>query len=457
MKELLKRKERIVVAKLADAGYEAYFVGGCVRDALMGRDGGDADVTTDARPEQIKEVFVDYRTIDTGIQHGTVTVLISSDAGHEETIPVEVTTYRSDGSYSDSRHPDQVEFLDDIEGDLARRDFTVNAMACDLDGNIIDPFGGREDLEAGVLRAVGEADRRFQEDALRIMRGLRFASVLDFEIESETAEAMFRNRHLLKEISAERIFVELKKLVTGQAAGKVIRRYVDIFEYVIPELCVMKGFLQHNPYHKYDVLEHCIRAMEEIRTTPENQEYMKLAALFHDVGKPDTYFMDEEGIGHFYGHPARGEEVVHEILMRLKADKFALDRISLLVKRHDLIFKRDEVLLKKWMNRLSPEVMFELLEIKRADNMATGNMHQKLKDKFHDIRIMMEKILEEEQCFSLKDLAVGGKDIIGLGVRPGPEVGRILAALLDAVIEGRCENQRDKLMALAAEKVFQPE
>jgi tRNA nucleotidyltransferase (CCA-adding enzyme) len=197
--------------------------------------------------------------------------------------------------------------------------------------------------------------------------------------------------------------------------------------------------------------------MEEIAVTPENQEYMKLAALFHDVGKPDTYFMDEEGIGHFYGHPARGEEVVHDILVRLKADKFMLDRISLLVKRHDLIFKRDEVLLKKWMNKLSPEVMFELLEIKRADNMATGNMHQKLKDKFEDIRIMMERILEEEQCFSLKDMAVDGRDIMGLGVKPGPEVGRVLGELLDAVIEGRCENQHDGLMALAAEKVLQPE
>ena len=446
MKELLNRKERIVLEKLNEAGFEVYFVGGCVRDAMMGSTGGDADVTTNALPYQIKEVFDGWRTVDTGIQHGTVTVLADG-------IPVEVTTYRNDGSYSDSRHPDQVEFLNDIEGDLARRDFTVNAMACDLEGNIIDPFGGAEDLKKKILRAVGEADRRFQEDALRIMRGLRFASVLDFEIEKETANAMMDSRHLLKEISAERIFVELKKLVTGQAAGRVIRRYVDVFEYVLPELCAMKGFLQHNPYHKYDVLEHCIRAMEEIETTPENQEYMKLAALFHDVGKPDTYFMDEEGIGHFYGHPARGEEVVHEILMRLKADRFTLDRISLLVKRHDLIFKRDEVLLKRWMNRLTPEVMFELLEIKRADNMATGNMHQKLKDKFSDIRVMMEQILEEEQCFSLKDLAVGGKDIIELGVEPGPEVGRVLAELLDAVIEGRCENDRDKLMELAAELI----
>lgn len=446
MKELLNRKERIVLEKLNEAGFEVYFVGGCVRDAMMGSTGGDADVTTNALPYQIKEVFDGWRTVDTGIQHGTVTVLADG-------IPVEVTTYRNDGSYSDSRHPDQVEFLNDIEGDLARRDFTVNAMACDLEGNIIDPFGGAEDLKKKILRAVGDADRRFQEDALRIMRGLRFASVLDFEIEKETANAMMDSRHLLKEISAERIFVELKKLVTGQAAGRVIRRYVDVFEYVLPELCAMKGFLQHNPYHKYDVLEHCIRAMEEIKTTPDNQEYMKLAALFHDVGKPDTYFMDEEGIGHFYGHPARGEEVVHEILMRLKADRFTLDRISLLVKRHDLIFKRDEVLLKRWMNRLTPEVMFELLEIKRADNMATGNMHQKLKDKFSDIRVMMEQILEEEQCFSLKDLAVGGKDIIGLDVAPGPEVGCVLAELLDAVIEGRCENDRDKLMEIAAELI----
>ena len=453
MKKLLDRKERAVLKKLNGAGYEAYYVGGCVRDAMMGRSGGDVDVTTNALPEQIKKVFAGWRTIDTGIQHGTVTVLVPEEGcGESEkdgVIPVEVTTYRSDGDYSDSRHPDQVQFLKSLEEDLARRDFTVNTMACDLEGNIIDPFGGKEDIETETLRAAGDAGRRFQEDALRIMRGLRFASVLDFEIEEKTAAAMMDSRHLLKEISAERIFAELKKLVTGKAAGKVLRNYVDVFEYVIPELYAMKGFLQHNPYHKYDVLEHCIRAMEEIRTTPENQEYMKLAALFHDVGKPDTFFMDEEGIGHFYGHPAKGEEVIHEILMRLRADRFMLERISLLVKRHDLIFKRDEVLLKKWMNRLSPEVMFELLEIKRADNVATGNMHHKLKDKFEDIRIMMEQILEEEQCFSLKDLAADGRDIIGLGVAAGPEIGLILAGLLEAVIEGRCENDKEKLLELA--------
>lgn len=483
MEKLLMRREKRILEMLADAGFEAYFVGGCVRDAMLRgigdvpdeKDaeadrigaGGDVDVATNAMPEQVKAVFAHWPVIETGIKHGTVTVVMPSeaDAGRcavpadsddpvEGPVSVEVTTYRTDGTYTDSRHPDSVQFVRNLTEDLARRDFTINAMACDLRGRVEDPFGGRGDLKDQLIRAVGDPDKRFQEDALRIMRALRFASVLGFAIEPRTEQAMFGNRERLRNVSAERILVEFRKLVCGKAAGDVIRKYVDILAEVIPELTDMKGFAQHNPYHKYDVLEHCIRAMEEVRTTPENAVYMKIAALFHDVGKPQVYTMDEDGIGHFYGHPARSEELVRQILERLKTDRFTVNRVALLVKHHDLIFREDEKLLKKWMNRLTPAVLLEILQIKWADNIATGNMGEELAERFGRIRGMMEEILRQQQCFSLKDLAVSGRDLLDAGVAPGPEVGRVLERLLDSVIEERCANEKETLMAMVESEVL---
>ncbi len=445
MKKLLACGEKTILEKLNDAGYDAYFVGGCVRDALMGEASDDIDITTSALPSQTKEVFEDWHTVDTGIKHGTVTVM-RYDAKGTVCACAEVTTYRSDGTYSDSRHPDSVSFVRTLQEDLARRDFTVNAMACDKAGDICDPFGGQEDLANKIIRAVGEPDLRFREDALRIMRALRFASVLGFEIEEKTEEAIFKNRELLKDISAERIYAEFKKLLKGVAAGKVLRKYVDVIGVIIPELSAMKGFEQHNSYHRYDVLEHCIRALEAVRTMPENEEYMKLAALFHDIGKPETFSMDDKGIGHFYGHPAKSEELVKKIMKRLKADRFTSERVALLVKRHDLLFDRDERLLKRWMNKLSAEVMLELLEIKRADNFGTGNMSRELADKFEDIRLMMNEIIRQGQCFSLTDLAVGGRDLIDAGMKQGAEIGRTLDMLLEAVINEEVVNEKAVLI-----------
>jgi tRNA nucleotidyltransferase (CCA-adding enzyme) len=445
MIELLNRHEKKILQRLDEAGYEGYFVGGCVRDALMMGLGmevvgiGDVDITTSALPHETKEVFGDMRTIDTGIKHGTVTVLLDGS-------PVEITTYRTDGEYSDSRHPDSVCFVRNLEEDLARRDFTMNAMGCNLHGDVVDPFGGLEDIKCCVIRAVGDPQRRFEEDALRIMRGLRFAAVLGFEIDSATEAAMFACKDLLTEISVERIFVEFRKLVCGRAAGHVVRKYVDILGVVMPELAAMKGFLQHNSYHKYDVLEHCIRAMEVIRTTEENKEYMKIAALFHDIGKPETFSMDDEGIGHFYGHPSKGEEVVTGLLKRLKVERAMSERIQILVKRHDLIFDTDEKLLKRWMNRLGPDVLAEILEIKLADNIGTGNMSEDLGDKFCEIREMIAAILASEDCFCLKDLAVNGRDLMGAGIAAGPELGEILQLLLEKVIDGEVANEREALI-----------
>ena len=475
-----------LIEMLEAAGFEAYYVGGCVRDFLRGQSRAaesvpaDIDVTTSATPDEMKEVFAGLKYFETGIKHGTLTVLApaddreavgAKDAAGRKYAPVEITTFRMDGEYKDNRHPDEVRFVRNLEEDLARRDFTINAMAMDMRGNLIDVFGGRADLEAGLIRAVGDPDRRFQEDALRILRAMRFAAVLNrggendrgfeddrgFEIEPETEAAMFRNKELLGNISAERIYAELKKLLTGPHGGDVVRKYVDIIGVFIPELLAMKGFEQHNPYHRYDVLEHCVRAMEAVEGSGFAEDYqMKLAALLHDVGKPQKFFIDENGIGHMYGHAAAGEEMVRNILNRLKADGETRDRVCALVKYHDLVFQEDRRLLKKWMNRYTPEMLLEILHIKRADNLATGNMSEELAEKFYRIEDEIRAIVEEQQCFSLKDLALDGRDIIDLckgrgGAPEGREIGQTLQKLLDEVIDGDLPNEKEALTARAAE------
>lgn len=494
------------VRMLKEAGYEAYFVGGCVRDELtrrMSRPSAedifgscryaraltdepqmcgsstiDIDITTSATPEEMLHVFHGMKVIETGIKHGTITLLAAADGGDMQIesgadrgsgrqdeaeilaasgepdenvrlVPLEITTYRTESGYSDGRHPDSVGFTRSLEEDLKRRDFTVNAQVMDENGSVTDILGASEDLRNHVLRAVGDPDERFREDSLRIMRAMRFASVLGFRIEEKTEAAMFRNGGLLKKLSVERVFSEFRKLVTGKYAPDVVRRYIDVLGEVFPELYAMKGFDQRNKYHKYDVLEHCIHAMEAVKTTPENREHMKTAALFHDIGKPLTYSPDDTGRGHFFGHAAKGAEVTAEIMKRFRVDKAFADRVVLLVKYHDMLFERDERLLKKWMRKFTPEVLFEILAIKFADNMATGNMTEALKVKFSEIEMMMRGILEQEQCFSLKDLVVGGSDLLDAGMEPGPAVGVMLEVLLEKVTDGELENSKAVLMAEA--------
>lgn len=437
--KLTSSHEGDVIRLLTDAGYEAYFVGGCVRDAIMGREAGDIDVATSALPQQVEAVFEGRTVIETGIRHGTVTLLYDGE-------PIEITTFRTEGEYTDRRHPDEVSFVTDIREDLARRDFTMNAIAMGEDGEITDPFGGRRDIEAGLIRAVGDPGERFSEDALRIMRAVRFAAQLGFAIEEETSRAMHEHRGLLADISKERIYAELKKIVAAPHAGEAVMGYTDVLGEVIPHLLQMKGFMQHNPYHRYDVLEHCVRCMDNIRTTPENHVYMKLTGLFHDIGKPDTFTMDEQGIGHFYGHPAVSAEHAEEILKGLRADTFTTERVKLLTKYHDLLFRKDPKLLKKWLRKFEPEVLFELLEIKRADNLATGHVIPELIQRFDEIRVMLEKILADEECFKLKDLLVDGNDIMDECGVSGPAVGEILDGLLTAVIEERIHNEKEPLL-----------
>lgn len=465
---------RPVLQRLESAGFEAWLVGGCVRETLRAEAGQtdalpstDIDITTNALPEETCRAFSDLQVIETGLKHGTVTVLLPSMTPAPHRIPIEITTFRVDGAYSDGRHPDQVRFVASLTEDLRRRDFTINAMAMDQKGKIADPFGGQADLNAGIIRAVGDPDTRFREDGLRILRALRFAAVLDYEIEPETEAALKRQAPLLRGISAERIFAELKKLVCGKAAGRVIRRYIDVLSVVIPQMAPMKGFEQHNPYHKYDVLEHCVRAMEAVRpVTPERpimpeqaeapdigtaapEACMKLAALLHDIGKPEVYSVDENGIGHFYGHPEAGTKIVQQIMKQLKADRATSERMETLIRHHDMVFQEDDRLLKRWLNRYGPQVLLEILEIKRADNIATGNVSQDLLDKFDRIEKKIRQLIQEKACFSIRDLKISGKDLIGAGVPEGPRIGRILSGLLEEVIDGTCPNEREALLARA--------
>ena len=441
---------RVVLERLEEAGYAAYLVGGYVREMLKNEllpamEGAaevtDIDIATSAMPEQVRTVFADLAVIDTGLQHGTVTIMVPD--------PVEVTTFRVDGDYSDGRHPDSVRFVSSVEEDLARRDFTINAMAIDLRGTLIDPYGGREDLAMGLIRTVGDPEERFREDGLRILRGLRFASVSGYEIEEKTARALHEQKDLLRGIAAERIFVELKKLILGADAGRIIRRNVDVLQVIIPELAGMKGLDQKNPYHRYDVLEHCVRAMEAVETTEENAEYMKLSALLHDVGKPDTMTVDEDGVGHFYEHAHRGEEICRRIMNDLRSDRFTKDRVCTLVKYHDLHFEEDDRLLKRWMNRYGVDVLLEILALKKADNIATGNATDELIHKFDRIRDRIHMLVDEETCFRISDLDLDGRDLIDAGIAEGPAIGHVLDRLLEQVVDGNLPNEKAALIEAA--------
>ena len=429
---------RHILQTLADAGFEAHLVGGCVRDLLRRVEPHDWDICTSALPEETERCFADRRVIETGLKHGTVTVL-------EEGEPYEITTYRTEGPYSDSRRPDFVCFVSNLEEDLARRDFTMNAIAMDLQGNLRDPYGSADDIKSRLIRCVGEPDQRFQEDGLRVMRALRFAAVFGYEIEERTARAVHENRAMLDRVAAERINTELCKLLVGQNAGEVLWQYPDVFCQFWPELGPLVTLEQNNPWHCWGGWEHTIRALEE---APADVT-LRLAMLLHDIGKPAYKSTDEKGIDHFYGHPAVSAQLADKMLRALKFDNKTRERVVLLVERHDVQLLPRSQVIRRWLNRLSPEAFFQLLDIKRADNM--GQAPEKVRDRLAElnvIRAKAERILAERQCLTLKDLAVNGRDVIAAGIGPGPEVGRVLERLLDRVLSGEIPNKRKVLLGL---------
>ncbi len=433
---MLKTSEKaaIILETLENNGHEAYLVGGCVRDLLMGKTPDDEDITTNATPDEVIEAFRGFHVVETGLKHGTVTVMLKGT-------PFEITTYRTESAYSDGRHPDKVCFTRSLEDDLARRDFTVNSIAYNPKTGLKDPFGGEQDIRDGILRCVGTPEKRFTEDSLRILRGMRFASVLGFEIEDETAKAMHNCTPLLKNVSAERCLVEITKMLCGKNIREVLVKYIDILAFVLPELGGMKGFNQHNFHHIYDVLEHTAVVVENTPSIP----HMRLAALFHDCGKPDCFSFDENGVGHFYGHASISAKKANTALHRLKSDNATRQKVVQLIKIHDTPIEASERIVKRRLRSLGDETFFELIALQRADNLGQNPEYHIRRKTYDRLEQLAREIIASEECFSLKDLAVDGRDLIGIGMQ-GREIGYTLNMLLDAVIDGRVENERNALM-----------
>ena len=421
---------------LTAAGYEAYLVGGAVRDYVRdNRRGKDWDITTNAMPEEVEQVFSGFRLIETGLKHGTVTVVIDRE-------PLEITTYRIDGSYSDHRRPDSVRFTRNLKEDLARRDFTMNALAYNPNTGVVDLVGGRADIAANLVRCVGEPDRRFQEDALRILRALRFAAVFDMTADVETADAIHRNKRLLEKIAVERIQVELTKLLCGVGAARILREFADVIAVVVPEIIPMFGFAQRNPHHDRDVWEHTIAVTASIPAQP----VLRWTAFLHDIGKPHCFSLDDQGVGHFYGHGARSTDIAETVLRRLRFDNATRERVVLLIKHHDTPLPREEKGIKRLMNRLGVDASWQLLQMHRAD---TAGQHPDCAVRYAEldgVGQIMQQIVDAAACFAVKDLAINGSDLLALGFQ-GREIGQALQDALNAVIDGAVPNERQALIA----------
>ncbi|MEO1815980.1 MAG: HD domain-containing protein [Acetobacterium sp.] len=426
--------------QLESCGFCGYLVGGCVRDFLLATPPTDFDMTTDATPDEIIACFAGHRVVETGIRHGTVTVMI-------EGMAIEITTHRIEGDYSDNRRPDTVAFTRNLADDLARRDFTINAMAYHPHKGLIDLFGGSQDIKNKIIRCVGDPFKRMAEDALRILRGLRFAAVLGFDLDGETGAAIRQNCGQLRHISAERIAAELDKLICGKNAKTIILAETAVLGVVIPELLPAKNFDQMNPHHCYDVLTHTAVALETL--VPVRR--LRWAMLFHDLGKPQTFTRDAAGVGHFKGHSKCSEAMARERLTALRISKNTIDQVCLLVKYHDTLIAADKTCVKRWLNRLTEPLFRDLIAIKRSDNLAQAPEYRDRLASLQRLETLLDQVIAEKACFSLKDLAVNGHDLIGLGITNGAEIGRILKLLLEGVIEETFQNEKDILIEKAKE------
>ena len=424
-----------ILRVLEDHGYEAFVVGGCVRDSLLGRNPNDWDITTSALPLQVKALF--RRTIDTGLKHGTVTVLMDGE-------PFEVTTYRVDGEYLDGRHPSEVTFTASLQEDLQRRDFTINAMAYSEKKGLQDLFGGLPDLEKGLIRAVGDPAKRFGEDALRIMRAVRFAAQLGYEVEADTVQAMKELAPTLSKISAERIAAELEKLLVSPHPEKLKMAYeCGITAVILPEFDRCMETAQNNPHHKYSVGEHTIVSIGNARP----DRILRYTMLMHDMGKPSCKTTDEQGIDHFYGHQEVSAQMANDILRRLKSDNETRRSVSKLVRYHDLTCGLTGKSVRKAISLIGEDLFPLYLEVKDADTRAQSDFRfQEKMDYLEEVRLLYRKILEEGDCLSLKDLAVNGKDLIAAGMKPGREIGEVLGAMYRDVIDDPEHNNKEYLM-----------
>lgn len=427
---------RQVLAQMEQAGYEAFVVGGAVRDHVRcGAVAQDWDIATNARPEQVKELFSSVPVVETGLRHGTVTV-------HLEGLPMEITTYRVDGAYSDSRHPDSICFAPSLQDDLERRDFTMNALAYHPGIGLIDTMGGIRDIQSGLIRCVGIPERRFREDALRILRALRFAARYNMTLEEETAAALHHSAPLLAAVSAERIQSELTRLLCGPGAIPVLRQFVDVLAVPLPELAPMVGFAQHNPYHDRDVWAHTLAVVEH---TPP-QPVLRWAALLHDVGKPACFSLDENGVGHFHGH---GEESVRQsehILDRLRFDGESREQMISLIRHHDGPVAPQKRLLRRLLSRHGPELARQLLKLHEADAWGKSALCQPQIAHCREAQTMLENLLREEGCVTRHSLAIDGRDLLALGLS-GKAIGEALHVCLEQVLDENIPNEKESLLA----------
>lgn len=467
MKIELPDNVAFILTTLKKNGFEGYAVGGCVRDAVLGREPEDWDITTSARPEEVKALF--RRTIDTGIQHGTVTVMLG-EVGYE------VTTYRMDGKYEDHRHPKEVQFTPNLVEDLKRRDFTINAMAYNPETGIVDKFDGMGDMERRCIRCVGNAEERFAEDALRMLRGVRFAGQLQFEMEDATKQAIQKQAPTLVNVSAERIRTELTKLLVSDGADRLMLAVeTGLIAYFLPEFAQMLQTPQNNPHHRFDVGNHSMEAVRQVnrqwkelcaKKEMSKKQHVALAyaALLHDVAKPDCRTTGEDGIDHFHNHPELGAEKAKSILRRLKFDNDTISMVFRLIlfhdRRHENCYidgkystkgKRD---MRRLMNRIGLDAMPLLFELQRADLLSQSSYKQeeKLNQLEAGIRCYRE-IIEAEDAVTLKDLAIGGRELMGLGIKPGPQIGSTLHQLLEEVLDDPEKNKAETLIRLAKERI----
>lgn len=431
----LPQQVKTALALLNQAGKEAFVVGGAVRDYVMGRQPHDWDLTTSALPEETKAIFAGYPVIETGMKHGTVSVLLDGKM-------LEITTYRVDGTYTDHRRPDQVRFTPDVTQDLARRDFTMNAMAYHPQKGLLDPFGGQQDLQRNLVRCVGEPQRRFTEDGLRILRAVRFASALNMQIEPQTAAALRACRQNLVPIAAERIQTELTKLLCGEAVERILLSCREVLAVPLPEIEPMFDFAQHNPHHDRDIWAHTAAVVAAAPAEP----ILRWAALLHDVGKPPCFALAEDGIGHFYGHAQKSAELAECILQRLRFDNASKDEILKLIRYHDLPIQPEKKQVRRLAGKLGVDSLRRLITLHKADTNGQSAICQGRIEEYTRVETVLDALLAEQACFSLKDLAINGRDVIALGLS-GREIGQALQKCLNAVMEEKLPNNKKALLA----------
>ena len=426
-----------LIHTLQNNGHSAYIVGGCVRDSILGRTPHDWDICTSATPSEMLEIFKDRKIIETGLQHGTVTVVVNGE-------PYECTTFRIDGIYSDNRRPDTVTFTDKLVEDLRRRDFTINAMAYNDEEGLIDPFNGMEDIKYKKISCVGCAEGRFGEDALRILRAIRFAAQLEFTIMPGTDREIHKQYKNLENISIERVNSEFCKIASSDDFCIELLLYKDVFSLFIPELKDMFDFPQNNPWHIWDVFGHTIHAVEYCDS---DDLVVRLAVFFHDFGKPHSYQDGEDGIRHFKGHGKVSADMTDSIMKRLRFDNETRNNVVELVYYHDATFEVGKKYVKRWLNKIGEKQFRRLLQVKKADNKAQNlELSSDRIKELSEIESLIDEVLQEDECFSLKDLAVNGKDLIGVGYKAGKELGNTLNKLLQLVIDGDCPNEKEKLL-----------